>query len=433
MAAILGSLLRRTPRAERPPPPPPFPWLTRRLLLATFCGSLGTGLVLPFLVVYLAQVRGMSTTVGGLVLAWTALLGFGLTPVGGWFIDHIGPRPVMIFGLSVEALSSACWAFVREPWQAFGVASLLALAGAGLWSAASTLLSRSVAEDQRQRVFGVNFLLLNLGIGVGGLVSGLIVDVARPITFEFLYLANAVLILIGLSVIVTLRGVGGPIPPEPGAAPDGGYREVLRDRALVRLVTVSVVMLTCGYGAIEIGYPVFATTEAGLSPKLVAFGYVGNTVAIVLGQMYVLRLIAGRSRSRLMASVGLIWAAAWLLLGLAVPLEGSAAVAVALACPVVFALGETIWQPVVPSIVNDLAPEQLRGRYNAIGSLSWSIAGTLGPAMTGILLGAGLAGAWVGIVVGGCLLAGLAALRLRSVLSPAEDGRVPTGDAEVRG
>ena len=306
----------------------------------------------------------------------------------------------------------AGWAFVHEPWQAFLVATVLALGGAGLWSAQSTLLSRSVDEDQRQRVFGINFLLLNLGIGIGGLVAGLIVDVDRPATFEVLYLADAAMILLATTVIVTLRGVGGPVPPEPGDEPDGGYREVLRDRALLRLVTVSIVMLTCGYGAIEVGFPVFSTTEAGLSPRFVAFGYVGNTVAIVLGQMYVLRLIEGRSRSRLLACVGLIWAVAWLLLGLAVPLEGHAAAAVALACPVVFALGETIWQPVVPSIVNDLAPEQLRGRYNAVGSLSWNVSGTLGPAMTGVLLGAGLAGAWIGIVVGGCLLAGLAGLRL---------------------
>jgi MFS family permease len=367
----------------------------------------------------------MPTAVGGFVLAWSALLGFALTPVSGWVIDRVGPRPVMIFGLAVEAVAAAGWAFVRETWQAFAVASLLALAGSGLWSAASTLLSRAVAEDQRQRVFGINFLLLNLGIGIGGLVSGLVVDVARPATFEALYLADGVLILGGLAVILTLRGVGGPAPPEPGTDTSGGYREVLADRALLRLVAVAVVMLTCGYGAIEVGYPVFATTEAGLSARFVAFGYVGNTIAIVVGQMYVLRLIEGRSRSRLLAAVGAIWAFAWLLLGLAAPLGGSAAAVVALASPMVFAIGETIWQPVMPSIVNDLAPEHLRGRYNAVGALSWNVSGTLGPAMTGVLLGGGLGGAWIGIVLGGCLLAGLAGLRMRAVLTPEQDGRVP--------
>ena len=38
------------------------------------------------------------------------------------------------------------------------------------------------------------------------------------------------------------------------------------------------------------------------------------------------------------------------------------------ACASVFALGETLLQPTVPVIVNDLAPAHLRGRYNAVSS-----------------------------------------------------------------
>ena len=416
------------------PSTPPLSASARRLLAATFVASLGNGLVLPFLVVYLSQVRGMSTAIGGLVIAWSALLGLLLTPLGGWLIDRMGPRPVLLAALGSEALASAGWAFVHEPWQALAVASVLALAGAGVWAAASTFLSRSVAEEQRQRAFGLNFLLLNLGIAVGGLVAGLVVDVARPTTFEVLYVADGAFVLLGLAVVASMRGLGGPVPRGAAEEPqEGGYREVLRDRALMRLVTVAVVLLTCGYGALEVGFPVFATTEAGLSVRYVAFGYVGNTVAIVLGQMYVIRVIAGRSRSHLIAAVGLVWALAWVLLSLAVPLSGGAAAAVALAAPVVFAFGETIWQPVVPSLINDLAPERLRGRYNALGSLSWNVAGTLGPAMTGILLGADLAGVWVAVVVGGCLLAAGAALRLRHVLTPVQDGRVPSVATEVGG
>ncbi len=413
----------------------PLGAVAKRLLLATFVGSLGSGLVLPFLVVYLSQVRGMATAIGGLVLAWSALLGFVVTPIGGWFIDRVGPKPVMLFGLAVESVSAAAWAFVREPWQAFAVGSLTALAGAGLWSAASTMLSRAVAEDQRQRVFGINFMLLNLGIGIGGLIAGLVVDVKRPGTFELLYLGDAFFILGGLAVLTTLKGFGGPVPLAADSGDDapGGYRDVVADRALINLTLVSVVMLTCGYGAIEVGYPVFATTQAGLSAQAVAFGYVGNTVAIVLGQLYVIRLIQGRSRSRIIASVGLVWAIAWVLLGLAVPLNGLAAAAVALAAPAVFALGETLWQPVVPAIVNDLAPEHLRGRYNAVSSLSWNVAGTLGPAMTGILLGVGMAGVWIGVVVGGCLLAGVGGLGLRRMLTERQDGRFPAGVLEVEG
>jgi hypothetical protein len=74
-------------------------------------------------------------------------------------------------------------------------------------------------------------------------------------------------------------------------------------------------------------------------------------------------------------------------------------------------------------LINDLAPEHLRGRYNSVHSLVWGVSGALGPALAGLLLGGGLVALWVGIVVGGCLVASALALRLRAHLTPALDGR----------
>ncbi len=206
----------------------------------------------------------------------------------------------------------------------------------------------------------------------------------------------------------------------------GGYRDVLRDRAMLRLSAVALVLLASGYGALELGYPAFVTQVLHVAPRVVAFGFVANTLAIVLGQMVAIRLIQGRSRSRVLATVGVLWAVSWGVLGLAVPISTQAVVVtLVLAAPVVFALGETIFQPVMPALVNELAPEHLRGRYNAMSSLVWNVAGVVGPAIAGLLLGAHLGGLWIAVVVGGCLVAGAAALRLRRTLTPAQDGLLP--------
>lgn len=403
----------------RPPRLPPLAW---RLLGATTLSALGNGLVLPFLVVYLHDVRGLPTSVAGLVVAWQALVGFALAPLGGAVIDRVGPRPVLLIGPVVMAAGVTAMGQARTTGQAFAAASLLAVGGAALWPGGATLMARLVPEETRQRAFGIQFMLLNLGIGVGGLLAGLVVDVARPRTFELLYVADAVTFLGYAAVVATMRGVGGPVPRDPDQVA-GGYRDVLRDRAMVRVALVSLVMLTCGYGAIEVGYPAFATQVAGVSPRLVAFGYVGNTVTIVLGQLYVLRLLQGRSRSRTISLVGVVWALSWLLLGLAGLAERSALVTgLVLATPVLFAVGETLWQPVLPALVNELAPETLRGRYNALGSLTWALAGMLGPALSGLLIGAGWVLVWVILFVTGCLVASGLALRLRRVLSPMQDG-----------
>jgi len=90
----------------------------------------------------------------------------------------------------------------------------------------------------------------------------------------------------------------------------------------------------------------------------------------------------------------------------------------------VFGLGETLSAPIIPSLVNDLAPAHLRGRYNAVQSLSWGISGALGPAIAGLMLGAGLTIAWLALVVSGLVVAAVLALRMRSRLTPALDGRL---------
>jgi len=53
------------------------------------------------------------------------------------------------------------------------------------------------------------------------------------------------------------------------------------------------------------------------------------------------------------------------------------------------ALGETFVAPTVPAIVNDLAPDRLRGRYNGAFTLAWTSSFIVGPLLAGFALGAG--------------------------------------------
>jgi MFS family permease len=78
----------------------------------------------------------------------------------------------------------------------------------------------------------------------------------------------------------------------------------------------------------------------------------------------------------------------------------------------VFGIGEMIWSPVMPSVINSLAPEHLRGRYNAFGANAWQIAGIGGPIVAGTLIGANLQWFWISTLIIGLALAGYFALRL---------------------
>ena len=87
-----------------------------------------------------------------------------------------------------------------------------------------------------------------------------------------------------------------------------------------------------------------------------------------------------------------------------------------------FGAGETLWAPVAPAIVNDLAREDMRGRYNALQGMTFTIGSIVGPAAAGLLIGNDLPGVWVGCVVGGTALAAVLFLGLRRHLTDAQDG-----------
>src|SRR3954464_10113859 len=92
--------------------------LVRRLFLGIAFSALGSGLTMPFLYVYLAEVRGIATATVGLLFAWMGLLGFVGSPLDGSLIDRFGPRPVMIVGLTTEALGVASLTVVHNAWHA---------------------------------------------------------------------------------------------------------------------------------------------------------------------------------------------------------------------------------------------------------------------------------------------------------------------------
>ena len=88
----------------------------------------------------------------------------------------------------------------------------------------------------------------------------------------------------------------------------------------------------------------------------------------------------------------------------------------------VFAFGETMLQPTVPAIYNDLASDRTRGRYNAINSAAFQGGAITGPLVAGVMLGEGLSGWFIGAMFAGAVLVCVLAFVLERVLAPAANG-----------
>jgi MFS family permease len=405
----------------------------RRILLGTLFSAVGRGLTLPFLFIYLHEVRGITAGTVGLLVGWTGVISLVLSPVLGSLVDRFGARRVVLPLLAIEATGTASLAFVDSAATAFIALTVIAIGLAGIWSGQTTILASLVDDTERQRVFGLSFTLLNLGIGIGGIIGGVLVDPARPGTFQAIYLADGVSYLAPALILLSLPHVGLRVIAEaPADASDtgsaGGYLQVLRDGTFVRFFLFGLVLITFGYAQMEVGYTAFSRVVAEVPAGVLGIAFAGNTVVIVVAQLFVVRWLEGRSRTRALALAALIFAVSWVVLagaGLAGAAAPALAIAGVIACLVIFAVGETLMSPVMPAITNALATDELRGRYNALGSMTWGLSAVVGPVAAGPLIGGGHAFTWAALVIAGCVLAAGLALMLRRRLTPAQDGRVP--------
>ena len=397
----------------------------RRYYFCTLFSCLGAGLTLSLYVVYLHNVRGFSTSFSTILLAVAAVAGLVTAPLWGTTTDRVGPVPVCIFAAVAGAGALVAWAFVHTKTEAVIAAMLLAIFGGAGWGPSSTLLSRLVNEEQRQRAFGFNFMLVNLGIGFGGLVSASIVDLHHPESFTVLYLLDALITLSAAALFWTLRAYGGPVTDhhdDPVKSAEG-WREVMHDRRLIQFVLASLVMMIGGYGSQEAGFSLFVVNNLKLPVHVIGVIFFFNTSTIVLAQLWVLNHIEGRSRTRVMATAAALWFTFWVILDAALSFPAILAVISLCAAMVVFAIGETMISPVGPALVNEIAPEHLRGRYNAAQGLTWGLSGTVAPVITALYFDNGL-GNWWPISTGlTALCGGLLMLNLRRHLSDSEDGR----------
>ncbi len=415
--------------------PPEFRTLlvgpVRRFYGATLLGALGTGLIISLNIIYVHDVRHHSIYFATLLLSINALIGLVLAPVVGTLTDTLGPIRVCLASFVITVVGLVFFAFAQSVTALVITSIVLTIGGSGSWGPLSTMLARLVGEEHRQRAFGLNFMLLNLGIGAGALVSASVVDLHHPSSFTHLYLGTAVLTACTLVIYATLWRHGGPVRAALDAAgepiedtPTGGWAEVFRDQRLRRFVIAALFMLICGYASLEAGFSLFVVTYTHLTIKAIGVVFFCNTATIVLAQLFVIGRIEGKSRSLVMGLVGVLWASSWIFVALTLHVPHWCALGFLCAAQIVFALGETLWSPVAPALVNHIAPEHLRGRYNASFGLTWTISGFVAPLIAGLFLGSSLGRQWPLFVAAGAVVGAALATQLRRQLTPVEDGLV---------
>ena len=402
---------------------PRLPRDVQLLQLGGLANAFGNGVVLPFMLIYLHNVQGISLGTAGLILATNGFVSIAAGAPGGTLVDRFGGKSILAAALVFLTIGFAGYVLVDSAWKGFVVAGVTGIGNGLFWPAQSTLITLLTPRERRHNAFAMQRVVMNLGIGLGALVGGLIATTSRPTSFDVLYLANAATFVVYL--VVLLIWVPDPRTDAAGAVSSARYRVVLRDRAFMGVVGVNTLFIFAGMAGFEL-LPVYAKNEAAVTETMIGIVFFVNTVVIVLAQLPVTKLSEGHRRMRTLALLGVLWAGCWVLVPLAGSwVTGAAAAALLAAVMATFGIGECLHGSVQGPLVADLAEPSLIGRYMALSALSWQVGFALGPAIGGFALAASPTGVWFGAAVL-CLAAGAASLALeRSLPVAARSNPVP--------
>jgi MFS family permease len=326
--------------------------------------------VLPFLSIYLVRDRGFLPAQVGRVLA---LYGLGMTvagPLGGLLADRIGRRRTMLVALVLGASAVGTLAFARDPVLLCAMAFLSAAAGDLYRPAMSAAVADVVPAQDRPRAYGLIYWAANFAISTGLFLGGLVAE--RSIFV--LFLADAASSMAAAAVIF-LR--------VPETRPEGLVHEpAIRGLAKVFSDGPYLSFLLLHLGALA----VFTQWQLALPLDMAAHGFGPSAYAFLMGLncagVVVLQPLLSTRLNRFDAARLLAFSA--LLFGV-----GYGVNAIGGSLPV-YAMGTTLWTvgevigfPVASTMVANLAPPALRGRYQGAYSMCWGIAFVVSPLAAG--------------------------------------------------
>ncbi|MFH9983890.1 MFS transporter [Streptomyces sp. NPDC017179] len=398
----------------------------RRIHVGNALSAFGLGFTVPYLYVYVAQVRGLGAMTAGIVLAVFAVAALIVLPFAGRAIVRRGPLPVLLTALVTAALGALSLGLAGGAGAVLLSAAALGAGQAVMQPALATMIVDCSTAETRSRAFAMQFFLQNLGLGVGGLIGGHLVDTTRVSSFTLLFAIEAAVFLLLVVLMATVRMPRSPRiaddPAEAGKTAGTGWRQLVGNRAMVQLCGLGFVLFFACYGQFESGLSAYGVEAAGIDTSTLGTALAANTLMIVVAQFAVLKFVERHRRSRVIAAVGLIWAVAWAAAAYAGLGHGSRAMATAafVSTYALFGLGEAMLSPTVAPLVADLAPEGMAGQYNSAFALVKQLALALGPAAGGPLA-ASLPGPYVVTFLVFSLLITVLALRLGRGLSAAQD------------
>lgn len=375
----------------------------------SFLNRFGT-FVVPFLVLYLTS-QGFSVARAGFATGCYGAGHLAASILGGWLADRVGRRHT----IAISMFSSAVAMMALSQARAYPVICIVTFVS-GLCAevyrpAASALVADLLVPEARVTGYAVYRLAINLGFASGVATAGFLAKHG----FFLLFAGDAFTSL--LYGVVALAFLPHGIRSTQGS--NHGWPAAIREAAANRQFLWFLGSSVCITFVIFQFSSTFAlhVRDCGFSPSTYGSLIALNGILIVF---FELALTAWTSRRpvRVMIALGFI------LVGAGFALTGLAHSIASLGATIcVWTLGEMISSPTSAAYVAAVAPEQLRGRFMGMWSLTWSIGLTAGPSLGSLIYEWKPAALWILCGVLGILSTAMLSISSSQVSAAPVSGR----------
>lgn len=364
------------------------------MALTTLVNTVGNGMFMTLSALFFTRVIGLSITRVGIGLTVAGLIGLiGGVPIGH-LADRRGPRGTYAILLVIQAAAMAAYLSVHSFWAFVAVETLGQLAQGGSQSAKGPIIRR-LGGDTPARFRAYLRAVTNVGIAVGALAAGYVVQLDSSTAYRVLVAINAASFV--LAAIIVMR-----IPTmAPTPAPPGEHTWVaLRDRPYLSVTALNGAM-SVQFAVLTVGLPLWVAGYTHAPRWTIAAAMLVNTVLVALFQVRTGQNVdTPQAAGHVFRRSGYVFVVSCALI--AVAAETRAwwfAVAVLLAAAAVHTLGELWHQAGSFELGYGLAAEHAQGQYQGVYGLGQGAAAALGPAVMALCL-AGREFGWIGLGLG---------------------------------
>ncbi|MBB5932402.1 MFS transporter [Streptomyces echinatus] len=352
----------------------PAPGPQRVLAASNFVYTVGSGLYLTAGVLYFTEAVHLPADQVGIGLGIAGLLALALGVAVGHLADRCGARGVYAGTLLVQALATAGFVLADGFWP-FVLVICAAAAAKAAGTAARSPLIRHYGGARPQEFRAYLRAVTNVGISLGAVGAGWVVQVGTLTAYQLMVVVNAVAFVVAAALLLLLP----PVAPVPAA---GGPRwTALRDRPYLLLTALDGIM-AIQFKVLTVAVPLWLVGATSAPHWLISGTMLTCTVIVVAFQVRASRGVdSPAAGGKAYRRAGVAFLVSCSMISLAAGIPAWAAATLLISAVVVHTVGE-LWHSAAGFEVSfALAPRHATGQYLGVFGLGAGLAEALGPGL----------------------------------------------------